>query len=178
MYMYPRPVSTPQADEKTEKISCPQRRREKTEKISCPQRRRLLAKLLLQDWYRQRFPGGNNDGKPFITAIGNKTRRANHSGRIGVDGWPMFNGQGQIVGVHTGYGFANEPHFSTAQVALEHWERLVKGDACGRWMTGSGPMIGVITTGTENGGDEVTIEWRRADKTITKKIPLTPRRRK
>jgi len=158
-----------------------------------------------------------------ITAIGQKTRRANHSGRIGVEGWPMFNGQGQIVGVQTGYGYADEPHFSTAHVALEHWERLVKGDAWGRWMTGSGPMIGVVTTGTENGGrvdrvykdspaakagvqvgdmlmkvdgqrvndyietakvladkhpgDEVTIEWRRADKTITKKIRLMPRRR-
>ncbi len=82
-----------------------------------------------------------------VWEMGEKTYRADCQGMGVLHGGPMLDIEGRIGGLHTVYSSRGLLQFSKTQSARENWARLARGDVWGRWLPGSGPMIGVITSG-------------------------------
>jgi serine protease Do len=62
-------------------------------------------------------------------------------------GGPLLDAEGRLIGVHTRQtGGSGEFLYSRACDFAAGWQRLIKGEIWGHWLSGVGPKIGVIVT--------------------------------
>jgi S1-C subfamily serine protease len=68
-------------------------------------------------------------------------------------GGPLFDEQTQLVGVHTVRSPRGNMQFTRVSDhdLADVWRRLTAGEVWGKWLAGSGPVFGVVTTGVAGG---------------------------
>jgi len=86
-----------------------------------------------------------------IAAVGQRTVRTDFRLTDRAAGGPLLDAAGRIVGIHTGDGGLGNLVFSKTRAAGEDWKRLTAKEVWGRWMPGTGPMMGFHSTGTGQG---------------------------
>ena len=66
-------------------------------------------------------------------------------------GGPLVDRDGRVVGVHVQTSADGKMGFARLTVVRRNWKRIASGDTLGKWLPGTGPMIGVVTTAIAEG---------------------------
>ena len=66
-------------------------------------------------------------------------------------GGPLVDRDGRLVGIHVQTSADGRMGFARLTVVRHNWKRIASGDTLGKWLPGTGPMIGVVTTAIEQG---------------------------
>jgi len=73
------------------------------------------------------------------------TFRTDFSQADAIPGGPLLDGDGRILGVQTGMPEPGRFQFSKVSLRNSWWKQMKKGRIQGKWLEGSGPMIGIYT---------------------------------
>ncbi len=66
-------------------------------------------------------------------------------------GGPLVDRDGRVVGIHVRTSSDGKMGFATLTDVRHNWKRIASGDTIGKWLPGTGPMIGVVTTAIAQG---------------------------
>ena len=66
-------------------------------------------------------------------------------------GGPLVDRDGHVVGIHVQTSADGKMGFARLTPVRHNWKRIVSGDTLGKWLPGTGPMIGVVTTAIGQG---------------------------
>ena len=66
-------------------------------------------------------------------------------------GGPLLDRDGRVVGIHVQTSADGKMGFARLTVVRHNWKRIASGDTLGKWLPGTGPMIGVVTTAIAKG---------------------------
>lgn len=66
-------------------------------------------------------------------------------------GGPLVDRTGLVVGIHVQTSADGKMGFARLTEVRSDWKRLASGDTVGKWLPGTGPMIGVVTTAIADG---------------------------
>jgi len=109
--------------------------------------------------FARSFKGGKAPTS-YITDIyesGYWTYRGRFAQKDAIVGGPLLNENGQIVGVHNQMVDKGGMQFSRMRSPLHEWKRLKKGDIFGKWLSGSGPMMGFYSAVRHGGCGIATV---------------------
>ena len=109
------------------------------------------------------FSRSFQDGKKplsYITDIsesGYWTYRGRFVQKDAIVGGPLLDGEGRIVGVHNQMVDQGGMQFSRMRSPLHEWRKLKSGEVWGKWLSGSGPMLGFYSAIRRGGCGVATV---------------------